>query len=145
MTLFCVFGFLDDFALPTACPGNSATWREGFYENFQMALYSGYFHKHGLKVQVVYLSIGLIGSIFITKIRQNDNCILNMSGLNDNLCQLLSGYLIRRLFPCLYCDGIFANYLTILPQYVNPMPEQVYMNLKFALEQQCIEHCFSNH
>jgi hypothetical protein len=36
---FCVLGFLDDFALPTACPGNSATWRHGLFENIQRAFY----------------------------------------------------------------------------------------------------------
>jgi hypothetical protein len=112
---FRVFGFLDDFAHPTARPGNSATRREDFHENIQRAFYSGYFCKHGLKAQVVYLPIGLIGSIFITKICQKDNGVLNMSGLNDYLCWLLSGHLIRGLFPCLYCDGIFANHSTILP------------------------------
>ena len=30
---FRVFGFLDNFALPTARPGNSANQREGFHEN----------------------------------------------------------------------------------------------------------------
>jgi hypothetical protein len=98
---FHVFGFLDNFALPTACPGDLATQREGFYDNFQRAFYSGYFRKHGLKAQVVYLPIGLIESIFITKICQNNNGVLNMSGLNDYLCWLLSGHLIGGLFPCL--------------------------------------------
>ncbi len=131
---FCVFGFLDNFALPTACRGNSATRREGFHENIQRAFYLGYFCKHGLKAQVIYLPIGLIGSIFITKICQNHNGVLNMSGLNDFLCWLLSGHLICGLYHCLYCDGIFANHSTIFPQYINPMPEQEYMNLKFASE-----------
>ena len=142
---FRVFGFLDDFALPTARPGNSATRRAGFYEDIQRAFYSGYLGKHGLKAQVVFLPIGLIGSIFITEIRQNDNGVLNMSGLNDYLCWLLSGHLFRGLFPCLYCDGIFANHSTILPGFVNPMAQQVYLNLKFASERQYIEHCFGDH
>jgi hypothetical protein len=106
---FRVFGFLDNFALPTAHPGNLATQREGFYENIQRAIYSGYFCKHGLKVQVVYLPIGLIGSIFITEICQNNNGVLNMSGLNDYLCWLLWGYLILGLFPYLYCDGAYLQ------------------------------------
>jgi hypothetical protein len=136
---FRVFGFLDDFALPTARPGNSANQREGFHENIQRAFYSGYFRKHGLKAQVVYLPIGLIGSIFITEIRQNDNGVLNMSGLNDYLCWLLSGHSIRGFFP------MSLLHSTILPRYVNPTPEQVYLNLKFASERQCIEHCFCDH
>jgi hypothetical protein len=142
---FHVFGFLENFSLSTAGPGDSTTQREGFYDYIQWAFYSGYFCKRGLKAQVVYLPIGLIGSIFITKIHQNNNGVLNMRGLNDYLCWLLSGHLIRGLFPCLYCDGIFAIHLTILPRYVNPMPEQLYRNLKFASERQCIKHCFGDH
>jgi hypothetical protein len=80
----------------------------GFFENIQHAFYSGYLHCHGLKAQVVYLLIGLVGSVFITELCQNNNGVLNMSGLNDYLCWLLSGYSIRGLLPCLYCDGIFA-------------------------------------
>jgi hypothetical protein len=48
-------------------------------------------------------------------------------------------------FPCLYCDGIFAIHSTILPRCDKPMPEQMYLNLKFASERQCIEHCFFDH
>ncbi len=105
---FCVFGFLDDFAIPTACPGNLPTRRQGFEANIQRPFYSRYLQKHGLKAQVVYLPIGIVGSIFITEIQQNDNGILNMSGLNKYLCWLLSGNFICKLLPCLYCDGIFA-------------------------------------
>ena len=65
--------------------------------------------------------------------------------LCDYLCWLLSGYSIRGLLPCLYCDGIFAIHPTIMPRYVNPTPEQVYLNLKFASERQCIEHVFGDH
>jgi hypothetical protein len=54
---FLFFGFLDNFALPTARPGNLATQREGFYENIHRAFYLVYFRKHGLKAQVVYLLI----------------------------------------------------------------------------------------
>ncbi len=65
---FCVFGFLGDFTIPTAHPGNSPTCRLGFEENIQRAFYLGYLQKHGLKAQVVYLPIGIVGSIFITEI-----------------------------------------------------------------------------
>ncbi len=98
---FCVFGFLDDFTMPTARPGSLPTRRHGFANNIQRAFYSGYLHCHGLNVPVVFLLIGIVGSIFITEIRHNDNGVLNMSGLNDYLCWLLSGNFIRRLLPCL--------------------------------------------
>jgi hypothetical protein len=70
---FCLFGFLYHFALPTAHPGNFPMLRHGFIDNIQQAFYLRYLCKHGLKAQVVYLLFGLIGSILITEIRQNNN------------------------------------------------------------------------
>jgi hypothetical protein len=70
---FRAFGFLDDFALPTARPGNSVSRRVGLDHEIQRAVYFGYLKRHVLKVQIVYLPIGLIGSVFITELRQNDN------------------------------------------------------------------------
>ena len=142
---FCIFGFLDDFAMPTARPGSSATRRYDFDSDIQRAFYSGYLRRHGLKAQVVYLPIGIIGSVFITEIRQNDSGVLNMSGLNDYLVGLLTGHLVGQLFPCLYCDGIFANLATIVPRYTNPTPEERLLNLKLASQRQCIEHVFGDH
>ena len=45
----CIFGFLDDFGMPTACPGTSATRHENFEHDVQWAFYSGYLKQHGLK------------------------------------------------------------------------------------------------
>lgn len=67
---FCIFGFLDE---PTACPGTSATRHESFQHDVQQAFYSGYLKQYRLKAQIVYLPIGLIGCVFITELRQNDN------------------------------------------------------------------------
>jgi hypothetical protein len=142
---FRIFGFLDDFAIPTSHPGNSASRRNDLESDVQRAFYSGYLRRHGLKAQVVYLPIGVIGSVFITELRQNDIGVLNMSRLNDYLVGLLSGNLVGQLLPCLYCDGIFANLATILPRFTNPTHEQRLLNLKLASQRQCIEHVFGNH
>jgi hypothetical protein len=142
---FCFFGFLDDFAMPTACPGSWATRRHDYESDIQRAFYSGYLRHHGLKAQVVYLPIGVIRLVFITELRQNDSGLLNMSGLNDYLVGLLSGNLVGQLLPCLYCDGIFANLATILPRYTKPTPEERLLNLKLASQRQCIEHMFGDH
>jgi hypothetical protein len=88
---------------------------------------------------------GIIGSVFITEIRQNDSGVLNMSRLNDYLVGLLSGNLVGQFLPCLYCDGIFANHTTILPRFTNPTPEERLLNLKLASQRQCIEHVFGDH
>jgi hypothetical protein len=142
---FCIFGFLNDFEMATARPANSATRMHGFVENICWAFYSGYICHHSLKAQVVYLPIGIVGSIFITELCQNNNGLLNMSGLNDYLCWLLSGHFIRGLLPYIYCDGIFAIHPTILPCFINPTPAQMYLNLKFASDRQCIKHIFGDH
>ena len=92
----------------------------------------GYFCSHGLKAQVVFLPIGLIGSVFIAELRQNDTGVLNMSGLNDYLVRILDGCLLGGLFPCLYCDGIFPNLAMIVPRFVNPSPDQTLQNIIFA-------------
>jgi hypothetical protein len=142
---FRIFDFLDDFAMPTACPGSSATRVHAFESDIQRAFYSGYLCCHGLKAQVVYLPIGVIGLVFITELRQNNSGVLNMSGLNNFLLGLLSGNLVGQLLPCLYCDGIFTNLATILPRYINPTPEEWLLNLKLASQRQCIEHMFGDH
>ena len=126
--------------MPTARSGESATRRENFAHDIQCAFYSGYLRRHGLKGQVVYLPIGIIGSVFVTKLRQNDNGVQNISGLNNYLLELLSGVFIGVLFPCLYCDGIFRVLATILPHFVNPTPELQLINMRLASLRECIEH-----
>jgi hypothetical protein len=131
--------------MPTACPGSSATRRHDYESDIQRAFYSRYLRCHRVKAQVVYLPIGIIGSVFITELRQNDSGLLNISGLNDYLVDLLSENLIGQLLPCLYCDGIFANLATILLRYTNPTLEERLLNLKSTSQRQCIEHVFGDH
>ena len=76
---FQIIRFLDDFGMPTARPGDTARRRRGFSDDIQQAFFLGYFRSHGLKAQVVFLPIGLIGSVFIAELRQNDTGVLNMS------------------------------------------------------------------
>ena len=142
---FRPFGFLDDFGIETARPGGWARRLNHFEHDIQRAFYSGYFRRHGLKAQVVYLPIGIIGSVFITELRQNDNGVQNISGLNNYLIRQLRGFLVDRLYPCLYCDGIFATLSTILPRFNNPSPELHLLNMRLASLRQCIEHVFADH
>ena len=116
-----------------------------YESDFQQAFYSGYLLSHGMKAQVVYLPIGIVGSVFISEIRQNNNGTLNMSGLSDYLVNLLTGNLIGRLFPCLSCNVIFPFFSTILPRYTNPTAKERLLNLIFASQRQCIEHVFGYH
>jgi hypothetical protein len=142
---FRIFGFLDDMALPTSRPGTSARKRFNFEHDLQRPFYSGYLRRHGLKAQVVWLPIGIVGSVFVTEMRQNDNGVQNMSGLNNYLLSLLSGILIDGLFPCLYCDGIFATLATILPRFTNPTPAEHLLNMRLSSLREIIEHVFGDH
>lgn len=135
---FRLFGFLDDFAIPTARPSQHGRL------DTQRAFYSGYLRRHGLKAQVVYLPIGIIGSVFITELRQNDNGVQNISGLNNYLVRLLQGFLVGGLFPALFCDGIFAVLATIVPRFRNPSRELQLLNQRLSAVRICIEHVFGD-
>ncbi len=93
----------------------------------------------------MYLPIGIIGSVFITEMRQNDNGVQNMSGLNNYLLDLLHGIFIGGLFPALYCDGIFAVLATILPRFRNPTNDLHILNMRLASLRECIEHVLGDH
>lgn len=143
---FRPFGFVDDFGIPTARPGSWSGRINNYQHDVQRALYSGYLRWHGLKAQVVYLPIGIIGSVFITELRQNDNGVQNISRLNNYLIDLLGGCFVSGgLMPCLYCDGIFATLTTILPQFNNPSPELHLLKMRLASLRQSIEHVFADH
>ena len=57
---FRPFGFLDDFAIPTANVGNSPSRHNMYQHDIQRAFYSGYLRKHGLQAEVVLLPIGIV-------------------------------------------------------------------------------------
>ncbi len=81
----------------------------------------------------MYLPNGLIGSVFITEMRQNDNGVQNISGLNNYLLRLLQGVFVGGLLPALYCDGIFSLLVTIVPRFVgNLTPLQRLLNIRMA-------------
>ena len=82
---FRPFSFLDDFAIPSAHPGSLTRWNHHFQHDSQHTCYSGYLGQHGFKAEVVYLPIGIIGLVSITKLWQNDNGFQNVSGLNNYL------------------------------------------------------------
>ena len=144
---FRIFGFLDDFAMPTARPGNRASRLFNFVHDIQRAFYSGYLRRHGLKAQVVYLPIGIIASVYITELRQNDNGVQNMSGLNNYIYRLVRGGIFYGgLLPCLFGDGIFRILATIVPRFSNPTPALHLLNILLASQRECIEHVFGeNH
>jgi hypothetical protein len=77
--------------------------------------FSHYFRGCGLKVQVIHLPNGMIGCIYICSLRQNDNGVLNLSGLNEYLIELLQPLYWRGqlpVYPAVYGDAIFTSLAT---------------------------------
>ena len=142
---FRVFGFLDDYAMPTSRPQNILRTL-GVNLDIQRSIYSGYQRAHGFKAHILWLPIGLIGCVFVTEVRQNDNGVQNISGLSDYLRRLLRGCLTSaRLFPAVFCDGIFAVLSTVVPRYVNPTPPQHLLNMRLNKFRQMNEHVNARH
>jgi hypothetical protein len=112
-----------------------------------MCLFSGYLHQYGLKKQIVHLPIGILGSVFIAKLRQNDNGVQNIIGLKNYnyLMQLLSCVFIGGLLPYPYCDVILRVLAKILPHYINLAPELQLLNMHLAFLWEWMEYIFAYH
>jgi hypothetical protein len=88
----------------------------------------------------------MIGSIFGASWNNNDNGILNLSGLADYLISILQpiGSAIGNFFPAIYGDGIFAVSATICGRCRAPLSDwEEIVNICMALLHICIEHLFS--
>ena len=69
---FRIFGLLDDTGFCTIATGIEICRMYGFYDNVQCSIYSTYFCGHGLKVQVITLPNGMIGSAYVETWRVSD-------------------------------------------------------------------------
>ena len=67
--------------------------------------------KH--KLCTFLLALLVLFSLLSYTLHQNNNEVQNMSGLDDYLVELLSGFLFGGHFPSLYVDGIFLMLATI--------------------------------
>lgn len=88
--------------------------------DLQQAICSGYKKQHGLRALVVTFPMGIVGGVYITEIRQNNNEVLNISNLSNNLVELLGSVRVGRLFFCLYDDSIFKLLPTLIPRQRSP-------------------------
>jgi hypothetical protein len=150
---FRPFGFIDCFGVETNRVGDNLV-RNPFttgrlVHDIQRTFYSGYFRKHGLKCQVVFLPNGMIGSVFIAALAHNDRGMVNLSGINDYLVGLLHGVLLPphyQMHPALYGDGIYQVLLCIISRFTGTLsPAEQAMNIRMAGVRISIEHLFGLH
>jgi hypothetical protein len=88
----------------------------------------------------------MIGSIYICSLRHNDNGVLNLSGLNDYLMQLLTPLYWNStlpVYPAVYGDAIFTSLATVTKPYPSPNLEQRIINTRMSSLREDIEHKFS--
>ena len=81
----------------------------GYVDDIQRSFYSAYPSGHGLKAQVLLLSNGMIGSLFLGSWRESDSGLLNMSGLDTYLSNLFREHNMEMpkaeyQFPAIYGD-----------------------------------------
>ena len=58
-----------------------------------------------MKTQAIYLPNGMIANVFFTSISQNDNGLVNISGVENELERVLENHkLINNIYPAIYGD-----------------------------------------
>jgi len=149
---FRIFGFLDDFGIRTCRPGETRRRDDNLQHDIQRAFYSGYFRYHGIKLQVVMLPNGMIGSVYCASLNQNDTGVMNMSGLSDYLVSLLQGMHLPPLnvfLPALYGDAIFPVLPCVVPRHrgteATLSEDQIHWNYRLSSCRMIIEHLFGLH
>ena len=85
-----------------------------FFDNIQHVFYSAYFAGHGIKMQVVSLPNGMVGSVFFGSWRVSDAGMVNMSGLDGYLSALFREFHLNMphahgQLSALCGDGIFPG------------------------------------
>ena len=98
---------------------------------------------------MIFLPNGMIGTVFVTSLRHNDNGLVNMSGLNEYLYNLFLArnlQLPNGLMPATYGDAIFTTHETIISRTNrNPTEAEWLIDLHMSAQRIHAEHCFSDH
>ena len=110
---FAVFAWIDGMQNETCRPGggpiDNDDNRRADENRIQRAFFTSYGKKHGMKTLAVYLPNGMIGSVYVCSISNNDKGAINLSGIesavknafrNDRLADGFS-------YPKIFGDEIF--------------------------------------
>ena len=140
-----VFGIIDDTCIKTTRPGSGpiddsehAPRRVGAHE-IQRAFYSGYMRAHGLKYQTLLLPNGMLGSVWGSAISHNDVGVMNMSGLEDHLQEILDFIPGTTSYPTLFGDAIFVPSPVVTNRIQNSTQEQTIIDRRMNSIRQSVE------
>ena len=94
-----------------------------------------------MKTQAIYLPNGMISHVFFTSIAQNDNGLVNISGIEEELERVLEPHkLANNVFPAVYGDEIYFPSTVIVKR--NGAEDVFHDRLTSARVD--IEHCFGS-
>ena len=108
----------------------------------QREFYSRYFCAHGIKYLSIHLPNGLNGAVFGSRLSDNDNALLNLSGVSSYLMQILAPIPEIGLYPSIYGDSIMPLTPTIQGYIRNPDIIEGIRNRWMNSCRMCIEHSY---
>ena len=141
---FRVFGFIDCMAHEACTPGtgpiNDNEDRRPEAYGTQRAFFTRYGKIHGLKSQIVILPNGMICHAWIHSVAQNDRGMINLSGLEEYMRDILTDIRLGegRMLPALFGDSIYMPSEVIIIKGDN---DGIYFNKMNRLREK-IEHEF---
>jgi hypothetical protein len=105
----------------------------------QREFYSRYFRSHGLKYLTILLQNGITAAVFGASLSNNDNCVVNLSGLNQHLLSILTPIAETGFYPALYGDAIMQLTPVMLSFFRNPDVRQRIWNRRMSSAHMSIE------
>lgn len=94
---------------PSSCPINVPDGRRDNAYDLQRAFFTQYGKKYGVKLQGLLLPNGKIGHVWCHSVAQNDRGMINISGLEEYLRDILQPYRVgEATLPAVYGDGIYV-------------------------------------
>jgi hypothetical protein len=112
----------------------------GLEDQWHLKCNVNFIHAHGIKYLSVHLPNGLNGAVFGNRLSDNDNALLNLSGISAFLMQILDPILELGLFPSIYGDSVLPLTPTIQGYIRNPDFIEGIRNRWMNSCWMCIEH-----
>jgi len=103
-------------------------------DELQRVFYTSYGHQWGMKNQAIFLPNGMLGAIYTTSTAQNDEGVVNISGIAEELERVLEPWKILipnggSIFPAVYGDDIY-DISTVIVKRIRGVLQEFHGNVK---------------
>ena len=138
-------GFIDCMTTQTSRPRSGPRNEEQEREDDDYAIQRAFFTSYGktwwMKTQAIYLPNGMVPHVFFTSIAQNDNGVINISGIEEELERVLNDYMLPgNISPAIYGDEIYIASTVLVKR--NGAQDRLHDRMTAARVD--IEHCFGS-